>query len=103
MASFITYDETTGAIRCAYSVSHSDPLTTIMAANTPSGASSLAVDDGQAALTNQSGWQVRNGALVAIVPTDAALLATARTAQLALLQPAYNAAKSANVACMGTQ
>lgn len=103
MAAFIIYDQSTGAIRCSYSVSHPDELTYIMAANTPSGASSLVVDDGHPVVTDQRGWQVKNGALIEAVATDAQLLAAAKVAQLAMLTTSYNTAKTANVTYLGTE
>jgi hypothetical protein len=102
MTSFVIYNPETGAIKGSYTVKNASDPAAAMTANTPARASALAVDASHPVMCNQSGWQVQAGALVAVTPTDAQLLAQAQAKQLAVLGASYNAAKTANVAYMET-
>jgi hypothetical protein len=103
MSSYVIYNPTTGAITGSYSFAvAADAVESLVAANTPTGLSALAIDADHAAVINQGGWIVQGGALVAVVPTDAELLAAAQAAQLQILTASYASAKAANVAYLGT-
>jgi hypothetical protein len=103
VSAFIIYNATTGAIKGSCTANHPEDIAVIMAANTPAGLAALVVAPTDPVVKDQRSWQVVNGVVTAIVPTDAALVAAAQTAQLAILTAAYNTAKAANVAYMGTQ
>jgi hypothetical protein len=89
MSAFVIYNTETGAIQGAFRVNHASDLNALIAANTPAGASSLIVDHDNPAVVDQRGWKVSDGALVAVVPTAAELLAAAQTAQAAEIEASY--------------
>ncbi len=102
MDSFVIYNSASGKISGVCTLAHVGDIEAAIAANTPAGLSALAVDPTHAVLTSQAGWKVSDGALVAIVPSDAELLAAAQAAQLVILSSRYEAAKTENATYMGT-
>ena len=102
MAAFVVFDQSTGAIKGSYTISHADQLDVLMSANTRSGMDALAAPLDHEVLNNQGGWQVINGALQPVTPTAAQLLATAQSTQTALLMSAFQSAIAAPVSYMST-
>lgn len=99
MSAHLIYDETSGAILKALTISASIASTdAFVAANTPNGASALSVDETHPALADQVAWKVSDGQLVAVPQPTPAEIASARAAQSAKVQAAYQAAVPAQIA-----
>lgn len=99
MSAHAVYDSATGAILKVLTISGSLPtVDAFLAANTPSGAAAMDVPETHPALLNQAAWKVSAGQLVAVPQPDPSILAAARTAQIATIQTAYQAAVPAQIA-----
>jgi hypothetical protein len=101
MSAYVIYNSE-GTVTGAFRFHHVENDAALIAANTPEGLTALEVDDNSPALIDQKGWSVVGGELTHTPPSEAELLAGAKTVKLADLTSSYEAAKAAGVAYMET-
>src|SRR5260370_34251779 len=103
MSLFIILRVSRGSLQGLFKVSDASDIPSVMAANTPSGSSSMVVDHDHPAVKNQSGWKIEGGILTQILPTNAELVAKAQSLQSNLVEAAYqNATFQTPIDYMGT-